>query len=63
VAFITPWKQILGWYLKLGYYHFLQHPFQFFIHSQATVLRGSLSYYQRHEVNQETTFSSRKKNE
>jgi hypothetical protein len=31
-VFICPSRQMLEWYLKLGYYSFLPHPFRFIIH-------------------------------
>jgi hypothetical protein len=32
IVFVSPSRQSLGQYLKLGYTYFLPHPFQFIIH-------------------------------
>jgi hypothetical protein len=31
MVFLSPFKQMLGWYLKLGHIRFLPHPSQFII--------------------------------
>jgi hypothetical protein len=51
-SLFCPYKQILGYYLKLGHISFLSHPFQFIIHQTFhNVMLCSLASWQHCYIN------------